>query len=56
MEYAGCKAGFAVSSMKGVLLTILFLSASLLSCRELAPVLLPSTSEQLALSIQPNPA
>jgi hypothetical protein len=56
MEYAGCKAGFAVSSMKGVLLTILFLSASLLSCRELAPVLLPSTSEQLALSIHPNRA
>jgi hypothetical protein len=56
MERRGCKAGFAVSSMKGVLLTILFLSVSLISCREPAPVLLPSTSEQLALSIQPNPA
>ncbi len=69
MECAGCKAGFAVSrhqpdhrpqteggSMKGVLLTILFLSVSLISCREPAPVPLPSTSEQLALSIQPNHA
>ena len=56
MERAGCKAGFAVSSMKGVLPTILFLSVSLISCREPAPVLVPSTSEQLALSIQPNPA
>jgi hypothetical protein len=42
--------------MKGVLLTILLLSVSLISCREPAPVLLPSTSEQLALSVQPNPA
>ena len=42
--------------MKGVLLTILFLSVSLISCREPAPVPLPSTSEQLALSVQPNPA
>ncbi len=56
MERAGCKAGFAVRSMKGVLLTILFLSVSLISCREPAPVLLPSTSEQLTLSIQANPA
>jgi hypothetical protein len=39
-----------------VLLAILFLSISFVSCREPAPVLLPSTSEQLALSIQPNPA
>ena len=42
--------------MKSVLLTVLFLSVSLISCREPAPVLLPSTSEQLALSMQPNPA
>ena len=42
--------------MKSVLLAVLFLSVSLISCREPAPVLLPSTSEQLALSIQPNPA
>ena len=41
--------------MKGVLLTILFLSVSLISCREPAPVLVPSTSEQLPLSVQPNP-
>ena len=40
--------------MKSVLLTVLFLSVSLISCRETAPVLLPSTSEQLALSMQPN--
>jgi hypothetical protein len=40
--------------MKGVLLTILFLSVSLISCREPAPVLLPSTSEQLTLSMHPN--
>jgi hypothetical protein len=40
--------------MKSVLLTVLFLSVSLISCREPAPVLLPSTSEQLALSMQPN--
>jgi hypothetical protein len=40
--------------MKSVLLTVLFLSVSLISCREPAPVLLPSTSEQLTLSIQPN--
>jgi len=56
MERASCKAGFAVSSMKGVLLTILIFSVSLVSCREPAPVPLASTSEQLALSIQPNPA
>jgi len=42
--------------MKSMLLTVPFLSVSLISCREPAPVLLPSTSEQLALSIQPNPA
>lgn len=42
--------------MKSVLLTVLFLCVSVISCREPAPVLLPSTSEQLALSIQPNPA
>ena len=56
MERAGWKAGFTLRSMKGVLLTILFLSVSLISCREPAPVLLPSTSEQLTLSIQPNHA
>jgi hypothetical protein len=38
--------------MKSV--TVLFLSVSLISCREPGPVLLPSTSEQLALSTQPN--
>jgi hypothetical protein len=41
--------------MKRMLLTILFLSVGLISCREPAPVLPPSTSEQLALSVQPNP-
>jgi hypothetical protein len=40
--------------MKSVLLTVLFLSVSLISCWEPAPVLHPSTSEQLALSMQPN--
>ena len=40
--------------MKSVLFTVLFLSVSLISCREPVPVLLPSTSEQLALSMQPN--
>jgi hypothetical protein len=42
--------------MKSVLLTVLFLCVSLISCREPAPMLLPSTSEQLDLSILPNPA
>jgi hypothetical protein len=55
MERAGGKAGFEVSS-RNFLPPILFLSVSLISCREPAPLPLPSTSEQLALSIQPNPA
>jgi hypothetical protein len=41
--------------MKSVLLTVLF-CVSLISCREPAPMLVPSTSEQLDLSILPNPA
>jgi hypothetical protein len=41
--------------MKSVLLTVLF-CVSLISCRKPVPMLLPSTSEQLELSILPNPA
>lgn len=37
-----------------VSLTVLLISANLIACRQPPAVLLPSTSEPLALSIQPN--